>query len=322
MKPQLAAIAVLAWVGVVRLPAQITWDVGNSTWGSGNGFVANYGVVATNSSYNTTTAYGGGMVDGTRYVFGFAHETVTSVSSYNLSGTDLGAGTTLHLQFTNLSAAPKYVAITGGALTSYTFDSGTGTLSLTASTINPVASASDATGNTLGSAFGLLIETGGSLDFGGTVFRTDMYWGDVSALAGYAGTTYAAGLNASGQNGSLASFYAYLPVSFLNSVGINSPADCQAALQKNSVDGVALDITRELYAPSDPGYSGSGYAYVAASTYDFNGAGIDNYILASYANSSWSNGDIGVTAVPEPATVALGLGLGVLALVAARRRRA
>lgn len=280
------------------------------------------GAIATGSGPSATNAYGGGAtVNETQYVFGFADNFVTGISNYNLSATDLSAGTTLHLVFKDLTAAPKYVAFTGGALTSYTFDSGSGTLNLTASTINPVASASDSGGGTLNSAFGLMIETGGSLDFGGTVFRTDMYWGDISALASYDGTNFTAGLNADGQNGELTSFYAYLPLSVLSAAGINSPADCEAALQKSGVDGVALDISRDLYAPSDPNYAGGGYTYIDDSTYDFDGSGTDDYILATYSNSSWSDGNIGVTAVPEPSTYALILGALSLVGIAIHRRR-
>lgn len=305
--------------------AQITFSTTGSSWGSGSSFFGDGGQAnpfRTDNSPGADTAFAAGSLNGSQYVFGFAKEAYANTGSYDLSSTDLGTGTALTLTFTGFTALPRYVAYTGGVLTGYTFNSGTGTLTVSASTVNPVASNSDATGNTLNSAFGLIIETGGSYDFQGTVFRTDGFWGDIATLNNsYSGELPVAGVNFDGVNGTSATFNAYLTISFLNSIGINSPAECAAYLQKAGVSNY-LTITRELFGYSgvDPVLSGS-YTFGGDSTLDFNGSGVDNYLIASYANATWSAGNIGVAAVPEPSTYALFLGLGALAWVAIRRKR-
>jgi hypothetical protein len=311
----------LAWIAAAAIGfGQITFDAGSSSWGAGGVF--NSGAVLTSGLAATGAYYGGAQADANTFVFGLTSfaGAPTQTSHYDLSGTSLTAGTALTLSFTGLSAAPDFIAYTGGALQGYSYSGGT--LTLTVSTINPVASASDTTGNTLGSAFGLLLRSGSAQNYGGTVFRTDMFWGDVTVMQNYAGTSFIAGINASGQNGATATFAAYLPISFLNTHGIFSPADCEAYLQKSSVAGVQLSgITREVYAGANPGFPGEGtvWTYGGASAFDFNGGGNDNFVLASYSNASWSDGDIGIAAIPEPSAYAAGL--GALALLAAARRR-
>lgn len=321
MKPHLLTLLVLCASSTVV--GQITFSTAGSSW-AGNSFY-NYGggTFTTDNSPDATTAFAAGSVSGTQFVFGFAKEVPVGTASYDLSSTDLTIGTALTLTFTGFSALPRYVAYTGGSLNGYTFDSGTGELTFSATTINPVASASDSTGTTLNSAFGLIIETGGSHDFQGAVFRTDGFWGDVAALNGsYAGQLPLAGVNFNGVDGTNVTFDAYLTIDFLNSIGITSPAECAAYLQKAGVSNY-LEITRQLFGYSgvDPLVSGV-YTFGGASSLDFNGAGVDNYLIASYGNDSWSAGNIGVTAVPEPATYALLAGLGVLGLACWRRHRA
>lgn len=321
MKPLRLLSVVLALAATAgSLFGQITFSTGGSTWGSGGVF--NSGAVLTGGLAPTGAYYGGVQSDANTYVFGFTSfaGAPSQTSHYNLSGTSLTAGTALTLTFTGLGGTPDFIAYTGGALQSYSYSGGT--LTMTVSTIDPVASASDTTGATLGSAFGLMIRTGSAENYAGTVFRTDMYWGDVSVLQNYSGTNFIAGLNAAGQNGSTATFAAYLPISFLNANGIFSPADCEAYLQKNSVSGVQLGgITREVYTGANPGFPNEGtvWTYGGAPAFDFNGGGNDNFVLASYSNSSWSDGDIGIAAVPEPSTYAALL--GAFALIAALRRR-
>lgn len=305
--------------------AQITFSTAGSNWSGGSSFFgegSGANPFRTDNSPDGTTAYAAGSMNGTQYIFGFAKETFVNTSSYDLSSTDLGAGTALTLTFTGFSALPRYVAYTGGVLTGYTFNSGTGTLSISATTVDPVASNSDLGGNTLNSAFGLIIETGGSYDFQGTVFRTDGFWGDIATLNnGYTGALPVAGVNFDGVNGTSVTFNAYLTISFLNSIGINSPAECAAYLQKAGVSNY-LSITRQLFGFGgvDPVLSGV-YTFGGDSTLDFNGDGVDNYLIAAYANNAWSAGNIGVAAVPEPSTYALFFGLGAVAWAAIRRKR-
>ncbi len=320
MKPHLLTLLVLCASSVAL--GQITFSTAGSSWAGNSFYDIGGGTVRTDSTPDGTTAYAAGAVNGTQFVFGFAKEVPANTGSYDLSSTDLTVGTALTLTFTGFSALPRYVAYTGGSLTGYTFNSGTGQLTLSATTINPVASAADSTGTTLNSAFGLIIETGGSHDFQGAVFRTDGYWGDVATLNGsYPGQLPLAGVNFDGVEGTSVAFDAYLTIEFLNSIGINSPAECAAYLQKAGVSNY-LEITRQLfgYTGVDPLVSGV-YTFGGASTLDFNSGGVDNYLVASYTNDSWSAGNIGVTAVPEPSAYALLAGLGVLGLVCWRRRR-
>lgn len=300
--------------------SQITFDGSSSSWGAGNSFsdFGSPGAWRTDVSPDGTTAYASGSSDGTYFTFGFANTTPSATADFDLSSTDLSAGTTLSLVFTGLSAAPNYVAITGGSITAYSYNSGT--LTLTASTVNPVASASDTTGATLGSAFGLILDYGSSNNLSGTVFQTNMYWGDMDGVVeGYAGDSPLAGLNADGFNGVEASFVAHLPLPFLQANGINSPADCIALVQKVG-SSFTLGISRELHADSNL-FDDVGYTYAGASVFDLNGGGIDNYIEATYSNASWSDGNIGITAVPEASAYALLLGALSLAGTTQRRRR-
>jgi len=300
--------------------SQITFDGANSTWGSGNAFsdMTTPGVWRTDITPDGSTAYAAGATSGDFYVFGFANQSPSATAHYDLSGTDLSAGTVLTLTFTGLSAAPNYVAMTGGELTAYNYNAGT--LTLTTSTVNPVASASDSDGSTLGSVFGLLLDYGSGNNYSGTVFQTDMYWGDITGMVGgYAGSSPTAGINANGINGQSASFIAHLPVSFLQANGINTPNDCIALVQKEG-NRYNITIIRELHAGTNM-FGDVGYTYEGTSNFDFDGTSNDDYVKATYSNSVWSAGNIGIAAVPEPSAYAAILGaFSLIGMLIYRRR--
>lgn len=305
-----------------------TLSTGSSSWGSGGVFqgTSDGGQLFTSGMSFSGAYYGAVQPDANTYVFGLVNSASPSATGdYNVSSS-VAAGTSLTLTFTGLSSTPDYIAYTGGALTSYSYNAGT--LSLTASTINPVASLSDTTGNTLGSVFGLMIVSGSSHNFNGTVFRTDMYWDDLNPLQNYSGTNYVAGLNAAGVTGQTATFYAYLPMAFINAQGITQPDDAIARFQKSGVSGVDLSgLSVDIYSASNPGFTGqtTTWSYAGASGFNFDGtAGNDDFVLATYANNSWSDGNIGIaaaSAVPEPSTYAALFGSLAL-LTALWRRRA
>ena len=118
-------------------------------------------------------------------------------------------------------------------------------------------------------------------------------------------------------------FDAYLTIDFLNSIGINSPAECMAYLQKaGTSEDQALAVSRELFwdTVTDPGLTGGGYTFGGKSDFDFDGDNVDDrYLIASYGNSSWSEGNIGI--VPEPAATAALADFAALGFVLTRRRR-
>jgi hypothetical protein len=321
---RLVALFLSCCSAALALPL-IQLDITGSSWGTASSFGSgDGGTTGQTVGGGTQTYFGLNTVVGAT-VFGFTKTTSPSTfNDYNLTGTDLGtAGTTLNLKFTGVTAAPKYVAYSGGALTGYVYNSVAQTLTISASTVNPTGSSS----NNLpasGSVFGLVIGTGGAVDYQGTVFGTNMYWNDLATMSAYAGISPLTGLNANGIAGSTATFYAYLPLSYLSSIGINSPAAAQAIVQKADGSNLTLALSTTIYAPSDPGFAGGGYSYGGVSLFDFNGgvsgSEVDNYALAQYANGSWSPANIGLNAIPEPATYAVLF--GSLALLAAWRRRA
>jgi hypothetical protein len=320
MKTKSKAISVLLTLVMAgTIQGQVAFNIGSSTWGGSGTFLGSASGGQTGGG--GTVAYYGAAQVGDTYSFAFQNTSTSNpaTTGFDLSGTDLAAGTILNLTFTGFIAAPRYVAYTGGALTSYTYNSGT--LAMTVTTVDPVASASDTAGGTLGSVFGMMIVTGGAQDFGGTVFQTNMFFQDITNLQGYTGTSFAAGLNAAGQNGVEATFNAYLPLTYMTSIGINSPEECQAKLQHDAIGGTTLSITREIFADTDTfGGNSALYSYGGVSTKDFDGSGDDGYVLATYANSSWSNADIGIQAVPEPSTYVVIMGSIALGLALWRRR--
>ena len=312
---------------VVNVGGQ-TLDTTNSRWGASNAnlFYAISGVVRTTLVPGGTTAYGmvQSITDG--YLFGFATSSGPPgvlPGPYDLTGTGLTAGISLHLVFTGFSAAPKYISYTGGALTAYSYNSGTGTLTFDVSTIDPVASGSDTAGTILNSVFGMKITTTGSFNYAGTVFRSDMWWGDINPMnLSYAGISPSAGVNANGANGTTATFNAYMPASFLTSIGISQPSMVTAFIQKSG-GSIDLPLARTFFAAGglDPAYSGGNYTFGGTTLFDFDGSGVDNYAVFTYSNSSWSDGNIGISAIPEPSAYALGAGIAMLALAAICRRR-
>lgn len=325
MKTIRRAVSAAIVSAVVAIAHGQTFSLGSSSWGAGGSFQGlSSGGQLYSGMTNTGIYFGTAQPDANTFAFGLASSNApATAASYDISSA-IAANTSLTLTFTGLGSMPKYIAYTGGALTGYSYNAGT--LTLTASTVNPVASASDSTGNAIGSAFGLLIITGGSYNFNGTVFRTDMFWEDIDPLASYAGTTYVAGLNASGQNGATASFYAYLPLGFITGSSITQPDDAQARVQKAAGTAIQLsNLTLDFYQNANPAFAGQAttWNYAGASSFNFDGtAGNDDYVLATYTNSSWSDGNIGIalaSSVPEPSTCAALF--GTLALLTALWRR-
>lgn len=308
---------------------QVSLSVLISGWGS-EGIFASDDNGATGATVTAgTPAYFGFLQSGTTSMFSFSSlvpipDKHLPTQYYDLSETVL-AGQSLQLVF-NVATAPKYVAITGGSLNSYSYTAGRGKLTLNVTTVNPVPSANDPAGDLLQSAFGVIIETGGTYDFGGAVFQTDMFWTNLAAMdAGFSGSAPLAGLLADGISGSAATFAAHLPLSFLTNAGITAPAEAGAIVQK--ADGTVYNLATGLTlfaqpgVTEDPALHGGGYTFGGESTFDFDGDDTaDAYLVATYANSNWSEANIGIAAVPEPAACALIAGVVMLVCGLCRRR--
>lgn len=303
-----------------------TFVTSGSSWGASGSFSGTGSVGQLIDGFTPNGIYyGTAQPDAHTFVFGLVNTPTPTgaTAQYNLSGA-MAAGTPITLSFTGLTARPDYLAYTGGPLTAYNYNAGTGTLTLTTNLVNPVASASDPTSTTLLSTFGLMIVTGSAHNFGGTIFQTGMFWEDVSPLANYSGTSYLAGVNAAGINGQTASFYAYLPLAFLQDNGIGQPDDAQAVVQKSSGDGIVLsNLVLDFYTSANPLFAGQSttWNYAGPSAFNLDGlAGNDDFVRATYTNSSWSDANMGIAAVPEPSTYAVLLGLAALGAAWRRRR--
>ncbi|MDF1860203.1 MAG: hypothetical protein P1U87_08310 [Verrucomicrobiales bacterium] len=229
------------------LRADFVWDPAASTHtGAGTAFkqVTGPGVPAgTGSTTSGPVAYGGGQNTSGVFTFGFTNSTnpFPALGDTELSSTVLVAGTTLTLYFDKgATDSVNYVAIITDTTASITYEVISSTrVKIVANVVNPVASAS----GDLNAVFGLVIDYQNvpALNFEQTVFATNMHHFDVSPPATQ--PSGVAGINANGLNGTSAQFRAFMPITYLASIGLTDPSEC-----KGYVDGIETppgDFTNE-----------------------------------------------------------------------------
>ena len=258
----LSAVTVLSEVA----QADVTFNGGLSAWGTnadgtgGNAFNnLGGGIWGTDAVPNGTTRYFGGLTFPQAGVYNFAFGNAglqtapSSPASFNLADTGLGAdlragdNTKLVFDVTN-GQALQYAAAMGSVSNMTITDLGGGTSRITmlGKVIDPVASASDPTGNTIGAGYALVLlmdkNGAGTLPSGipdqqKSIFSTNMYFSDVSTpnLAGVTGV----GLNANGVNGVAGSFTALIPQSLITASGL-TPLSIAGALDKAVPGGFSL----------------------------------------------------------------------------------
>ena len=314
--------------------AVIALDAANSSWAGSN-------LVTFQGASNGTSLYMGNQLgpdfdpsymgalatfqQGTQFVAAMQATTYPGGSlslQTELAGSNLAAGTQVQLAFNGLASAPSYVGLIGGSVASYAYANGTLTISATTGAL--ASTANNLGAGRITQAFAVIIETDPSFNFGGALFRTNSSWNDLGNLnPGYDGQAPLVGLNVNGLNGSNVVFDAYFTVGYLASIGINSPADARAFVQKSDTS-FEIDVLTTLYTAGgvDPELVGVYDVFGGSSSFmNLDGGVLDDVIKATYANGSWSAGNIGLIAVPEPSTYGLALGGLVLVAAALRRRR-
>jgi len=243
----LSGLLLLAGLFPGILRADIVWDpAASSHSGSGGGFsaVPGPGIPAgTGVTTSGPVAYGGGQNTSGVFTFGFTNSTnpFPAFGDTELSSTVLVAGTTLTLYFDKgATDSINYVAIITDTTASITYEVISSTrIKIVANVVNPVASAS----GDLNAAFGLVVDYQNvpALNFEQTVFATNMHHFDVSPPVTQ--PSGVAGINANGQNGTSAQFRAFMPITYLASIGLTDPSEC-----KGYVDGIETppgDFTNE-----------------------------------------------------------------------------
>ena len=354
----LACLLLLAALGGVgaSLYAGVTLDsvsnTGNTVYSGGE----NVWITSSEGGAHTAdSAFGAfSSPSGNNYVFGWANKaTPGAVADFDLTG-KTGASDTYTFNFTfSGGEGLSYIAYTGGALTSlrYSFDNPTGpsgngtdggTLTMSFASTTAARSASNATGGQTLFGFSLVTShnTATQPYYSAAAFRTDMYWGDISLQqtgGDYGDTTGLVGANFDGLDGNAANFSFYVADDVLRGlVGTSATLSSldQSAFAFNKADsadsfvlgsdvvnidyhtnGVVEDYNALFAAGADTEHTGT-------STFNFGAAGgNDNYVVFSFSNDQWSDANIVLSAVPEPAHyAAIVSALGLLGALYARHR--
>ena len=276
-----------------------------SSFGQNGVFALATSPQAIQSDSNTTYAGGGSAPpdfvpsgsNGNAYGFCLLPTTSdpasTNPNNFNI-GSNYGSTGNVTFNFTGVTNL-DFIAYTGGELQEYSYDATASTLSITLSAVTAAGSENNPVGGQ--KLLGMVIITGANTGFGGAVFRTDMYWGDVKMQlsdSSYGNTSDFPGSNFSGNDGDMINFDYYINQTVLEALNQHPVTDIdQCTFRFTKADGTTVypDITIEYYTTD-----GSGTAWNnnespnGTSTFDFDGDGtVDNYVNASVQNDSWSS---------------------------------
>lgn len=215
-----------------------------------------------------------------------------TVADFNIAGENGSSGDVI-LTFGNVSNL-DFVAYTGGEMKGYVYNSTNSTLSITLSAVTAAGSENNAGGGQ--TLLGLVIVTGANTGYGGAVFRTDMYWGDIkmqSSDLSYGDTSALPGSNFSGNDGDMVNFDYYIKQSVLENLGQSPVTDidkCKFRFKKANGTEVDPTITVKYYTTDGNGTTwNNNETPDGTTTFDFDGGGVDNYVNASVQNDSWSS---------------------------------
>ena len=217
----------------------------------------------------------------------------TNPNNFNI-GSNYGSTGNVTFNFTGVTNL-DFIAYTGGELEEYSYDSTASTLSITISAVTAAGSENNPDGGQ--KLLGMVITTGSNTGFGGAVFRTDMYWGDVKMQlsdSSYGNTSDFPGSNFSGNDGDMVNFDYYINQSVLENLNQFPVTDIdQCSFRFTKADGTVVypAINVEYYTTDGNGTVWNNNEPAdGISTFDFDGDGtVDNYVNASVQNDSWSS---------------------------------
>ena len=262
-----------------KLDAGLQFDADRSSWGESNGTFgadANSGAPATQgqgasamvviqkvkeeSGQQDATDMFMPEVSGDRYRISLQNRTSaegnSSSADYDLSGTDLPAGTEVNLTFTYQMEPPRYFVVSGADLTGFKHRKAEwdkpGSFTIKAKTVDPVASQSNAE-DSISSAFGILVEMGGERFHQGAIFVTNVIPQDVEGSDLSSPWDPVAGFRLNGLPDANASVKAYLPKRLLQGqFGIWDPSDLKTAVARDDGSLSFLDFQQKPYKGFEP----------------------------------------------------------------------
>lgn len=268
----------------------------------------------TNKSLGGIVAADKFMPDGTTgeaYAFGLLGNQNADIENLIISDCDLtgknGKSGAITVNFSGVSNL-SYIAYCGGELLSYTYDGDN--LSITYEATTAAGSASNPSGGQ--KLFGLVILCNTEVNFGGAVFRTNMYWEDLKFQEAYGNenTNMLPGCNFAGENTKEVNFDYYIQQSILEGLSIKPVTNiekCSFRFTKSTGEEINPNKTVNYYTTDGQMTTWGGSTISGSSNFDFNGNGSDNYVNVSLSNSSWSKANGYVygeeeTAIEEQAT--------------------